>query len=152
MIKTRRLLALAATLVLLLSACGTEDAGDAIEVVAMDFSFDPTTVSVEPGEEVTIRLDNQGSAQHSFTAEEIGIDVEADGGDTAEGSLTAPDAEGTFEFICTFHPTQMRGEIIVGAGGAGTDDDEPNEFDNVTPGESPPEGTTEGENEYDDGS
>lgn len=121
----------------------------------MDFSFDPTTVSVEPGEEVTIRLDNQGSAQHSFTAEELGIDVEADGGSTAEGSFTAPDAEGTFEFICTFHPTQMRGDIVVGAGGAGGaggEDDEPNEFDNVTPGESPPEGTTEGENEYDDGS
>ncbi len=155
----RKTLAVAAALLLLLAACGTAD-GDAIEVVATDFSFEPTSISVDQGEEVTIELDNQGDAEHSFTAEDLGIDVEAEGGSTAEGSFTAPETDGTFEFVCKFHPDQMRGEVVVGAGGGGTggrgggedaEDDESSEFDRVTPGETPPEGTTEGEDEFDDG-
>lgn len=147
--------ALAASL-LLLSACGTEAGGDGITVTASDFSFDPTTVSADPGEEVQVTLENEGDAPHTFTAEGLGIDIQADGGDSASGTFTAPDEDATFEFVCTIHPGQMRGEIVVGAGGAGAgtgddDDEDDSDFDNVTPGESPPEGTTEGEDEYDDG-
>jgi plastocyanin len=116
---------IAVTLVLvaalaLLAACGNDDGGgggESLEVTAADFSFDPTTLEVEPGAEVTVTLINDGETEHSFSIEDPEVEVEAEAGEEAETTFTAPD-EGTVEFFCKYHPTQMTGELVVGGGGA----------------------------------
>ena len=116
---------------LLLGACGEDDggsssdSGESVELVAQDFSFEPTTLDLPAGEEVTVNLVNEDDAEHSFTVEDLDVETEAEGGESSEVSFTAPD-EGTVGFICKYHPDQMTGEISVGGGGAtgGGGDDE----------------------------
>jgi plastocyanin len=113
----------------LLAACGNDAGGgdgEALEVTASDFSFDPTTLEVEPGAEVTVTLINDGEAEHSFSIEDPEVEVEAEGGEEAETSFTAPD-EGTLDFFCKYHPTQMTGELVVGGGGASGGNEETSE-------------------------
>ena len=132
----RTLLAVLLGASMLLTACGgdggdteptTDDAveepaddagGDAgggggrpVKVEAFDFGFKPTKLSVTSGEEVSVTLENTGSAPHTFTANELDVDISASGGETAEGSFTAGDP-GDYEYICTIHP-QMKGTITV---------------------------------------
>jgi plastocyanin len=143
----------AAALLLLLGACGdngedTSDEGDGggtpVTVVATDFAFDTETLTLEAGESVELTLQNDGEAEHSFTSEDVGAEVEAEPGATASTTFTAPDEDGTFEFHCEYHPTQMIGEIVVGEGGAAGSGSE--ETDTTES-----EDTTEGSSENDDG-
>lgn len=116
---SRRHLALSFVAVaLLLGSCGgdsPEDTGAGesreVEVTAADFSFDTESISAEAGESIDIRLVNSDDAEHSFTIDDI-VDVEAEGGEEATGSFTAPDE--TAEFYCRYHPDEMRGELTVG--------------------------------------
>ncbi|MGH2754743.1 MAG: cupredoxin domain-containing protein, partial [Actinomycetota bacterium] len=132
---SRKLLIMLCAVVLMATACGGgDDAGDgsgdggdeggnggaatAVTVTAIDFSFDPDSVEVEPGAEAEITLQNDGEAPHSFTVDDGDFEVEAEAGDSASGTFTAPDEDATLGFHCKFHP-QMTGEIVVGAGGTG---------------------------------
>jgi plastocyanin len=125
MVKHASTLAVLIVGALLLGACGEDDggsgSGESVELVAQDFSFEPTTLDLPAGEEVTVNLVNEGEAEHSFTVEELDVETEAEGGESSEVSLTAPD-EGTVEFFCKYHPDQMTGEISVGGGAAGKGD------------------------------
>ena len=125
------------TLALVATGCGgSEEAGGGtgedpgggttIEVVAQDFSFDTTSLEVQPGADVTVTLKNEGEAEHTFTIEELDVEAEAHGGETAEASFTAPDS-GSYEFFCEYHPDQMSGTFaILGSGGDNqTDTEEP---------------------------
>lgn len=129
---------LAATV--MLAACGGEgnggdgnggDGGDGgggdVTVVAADFSFDPATIEVDAGETISVTLQNEDEADHSFTVEELDFEVEAEGGESATAELTA--GEESVEFFCRFHPDQMRGEISVsgsdGAGSGGESEEQP---------------------------
>ena len=124
------------------AACGGDDTGNgdgaaaggggtAVDVVAADFAFKPATLKLDPGEEVSLTLDNQGEAEHSFTSEELDVEVEAEGGASAETTFSAPEEDGAFEFFCEYHPDDMRGEILVGdaapGGGMPTEDAEETE-------------------------
>lgn len=129
----RRLLAILAAVVLTAAACGDssedrdppatgEDAGagaSTLDVTATDFAFDPETLEVEPGAEVEVAFVNGGSVSHTFTAEDVGVDVEAAGGEEVTASFTAPDDDATITFVCRFHSDEMTGTITVGAGGSG---------------------------------
>jgi len=126
----KRLLFLLFAVALMAAACGGGDdeaddsGGDdgsdtgGTTVTAIDFGFDPDSLSVEPGAEVEITLQNNGEVTHSLTIDDAGFDIEADGGDAAGDTLAAPDEDTSLEFHCKFHP-QMTGEIVVGAGGTG---------------------------------
>ena len=118
---------------LLIGACGGGDeaggsagesgeaagGGQTFTVVAQDFSFDTTSLELEPGAEVTVTLDNQGEAEHTFSIEELDVEAEAAGGETAEATFTMPDS-GSVEFFCEYHPDDMTGTLsVIGAGGAG---------------------------------
>ncbi len=113
-------------------ACGSEDAGNDsteagggggtveikdIVVVATDFQFDRTEIKLDPGAEGEVTFTNDGETEHSFTAEELDIHVEAEGGQTKTTGFEVPDEDATYEFFCEYHPDQMRGTLIVGAGG-----------------------------------
>jgi plastocyanin len=120
---TRYVLLFAVVGVLALGACGddggnggggTENGGgsESVDLTAQDFAFDPATIEVDPGAEVELTFNNEDDVEHSFTAEDLDAEVEAEGGESATTTFTAPDS-GTVEFICKYHPDQMTGEISV---------------------------------------
>jgi plastocyanin len=123
-IVSKRLVAVAVLAgALFLGACGddepeTEAGADggggssSIEVTASDIAFDSTSFEVPAGAEVAVTLTNEDDPEHSFSIEDPEFEIEAHGGESAEGTFTAPDS-GTLEFFCKYHPDAMRGEITV---------------------------------------
>lgn len=103
------------------SSGGGSSGAQTIEVTASDFAFDPDTFDVDAGSEVEVSLTNDGDAEHSFSIEDPEFEVEAEGGESATGTFTAPD-DGSVEFFCKYHPDQMTGEITVGDSAAGGSD------------------------------
>ena len=119
----------------LLGACGSDDSGggsesngssndggggtaQTVEVTASDFEFQPTSLSVDPGAEVSVSLTNDGETAHTFTVSDVDFEVQAEAGASAEGTFTAPDS-GTIDYVCAFH-SNMTGTITVGdSAGAG---------------------------------
>lgn len=97
----------------------TDTAGDAtggdaaaedvtIDIVSTRDGFDPATVEVAVGSEVT--WVNGDDTPHTSTAE----DGTWDSGNLAEGeefSFTA-DEPGTYPYVCDIHPS-MKGELVV---------------------------------------
>ena len=117
-----RLLAVAGLVVLALSACSSSEPtgdvasgaaadADSIKVVATDESFDPGTLNLETGEEVTVEVTNDDDMAHDFAIESLELNTGTiEGGEVANATFTVPD-EGV-EFVCTFHP-DMTGRIEV---------------------------------------
>jgi plastocyanin len=108
-------LAIAAGAFVLLAASGVgalrgEGGGSAsapaggTDVVIVDFDYEPTPLQASVGQPV--RWTNRDSASHTVTSAETGP---LDSGDLAEGeSYDATfDEPGTYEYICTIHPTMM---------------------------------------------
>ncbi|MDQ3951895.1 MAG: cupredoxin domain-containing protein [Actinomycetota bacterium] len=135
----RRLVALLTVALLGAAACGDSDDSDpaaggggaaaSTTVRATDFAFDPTEIEVDPGGEAEVTFVNAGNVTHSFTAEDLDVDVETESGQETTATFAAPDEDATVEFVCRFHPSQMTGEITVGGGsggeggGSGSEDD-----------------------------
>ena len=111
------------------AACGDDDSGDraetivpaetatdapaegAIEVQAIDFAFDKASISAAAGSTIEIDFSNEGLANHTFTVDEIEVDLELPNGESGTLQFTFPDEE--FEFYCRIHP-QMRGTLEPG--------------------------------------
>ncbi len=117
-----RLLAVGGIALLGLTACsssepagdvakGASSAADSIEVVAVDSSFDPGTLNLEAGEEVTVEVTNDDDMAHDFAIESLELNTGTiEAGEVANATFTVPD-EGV-EFVCTFH-AEMTGRIEV---------------------------------------
>jgi plastocyanin len=122
----RKLLAAAGIVALLATACGGDDGGEAsaaedgggsgggggssVTLTAEDFSFDPGTVTAAAGD--TIELSNEGEAPHNLQAEDAGLDQDVDAGESV--SIDLADVEpGTYDFICKFHPDDMKGTLEI---------------------------------------
>ncbi|MBA2724703.1 MAG: cupredoxin domain-containing protein [Actinobacteria bacterium] len=87
--------------------------GSGISLSAIDNEFEPTTLTVPAGEEVTVEFTNNGETIHTFTSEELGFDSgNVEGGDSKTVTFTAPDGE--IEFVCTIHVASddMVGTIV----------------------------------------
>lgn len=117
-------IAIAVSVVALLSgACGDDSvdpgSNQQVEVTAADFSFNPSSISAEPGASIELTFSNSGDNEHSFTIDDV-VEVEAEGGEEASTTFTAPDE--TVEFYCKYHPDKMRGELTVGGSSSQTDD------------------------------
>jgi plastocyanin len=110
--------------VLLLGACGSDDDGPesvgsgSIEITASGTAFTETEFEVDAGSEVEVTLTNEDETEHSFTIEDPEFEIEAHGGEDANGTFTAPE-EGSVEFFCKYHPGVMTGTISVGGAAAG---------------------------------
>jgi plastocyanin len=110
-------------LVLLLAGCGGGDddndsssdaakpSGPTEDLTAKDFSFKPTEFTLQAGKNVTFVVDNQDSAEHNLTIEDLDVSKDVEGGETINQAVT-PDA-GTYQFHCKYHPDQMKGTITV---------------------------------------
>jgi plastocyanin len=112
----------AAAIALAVAACGSSGSsgsgGTTVHLTAVDFAFQPTQLTVPAGATVTVDFTNNGKTEHSFTLDNGGTSVDADGGGSATATFTAPQS-GTLSFHCKYHPTQMKGTITVGSGGGG---------------------------------
>jgi plastocyanin len=79
-----------------------------------DFYFEPTVLVGEAGQELSIELENEGQATHTFTIDDLGIDEEIQPGDSVETEVTFPDS-GALPFYCRFHTSRgMNGGLSVG--------------------------------------
>ena len=106
-----------------------------------DFYFEPTVLVGEPGQTLSIELENEGQAAHTFTLDDGSVDEEVGPGDKVEVDVDFPDS-GHFRFTCRFHASGgMVGALSVdgdlgatgaesqsedgGGGGGGGDDTGP---------------------------
>lgn len=76
-------------------------------VDTFDFGFGPEETTVEAGETVT--WENSGETLHNVKGPGFFSDG-LDAGDTYRHKFTKP---GTYEYLCTLHPDQMQGTIVV---------------------------------------
>ncbi|NNF64366.1 MAG: multicopper oxidase domain-containing protein [Acidimicrobiia bacterium] len=80
------------------------------EIVATEFAFDVPNIAVAPGDEVLVRLVNNGAVLHNWEIPEWGFVVEAAAGTTAEAVLRVPDdASGEYELLCNIAGHQAAG-------------------------------------------
>jgi plastocyanin len=87
---------------------------DKISLEQDDFYFEPTVLEGEGGQTLTVELENEGDATHTFTVDELGVDEEVQAGDEGEAEVTFPDS-GALLFYCRFHQGGgMRGALSVG--------------------------------------
>jgi plastocyanin len=81
-----------------------------VQLTAQDFEFSASTIESEGGE-VSVFVDNKDSALHTFTVEELDVDLQVPGGSTARVTFDAP--AGSYEFICVPHESEMHGTLEV---------------------------------------
>jgi plastocyanin len=76
--------------------------GDAERIVIDDRLFEPNTLELTPGKEVTIEIVNNDGGPHDFAIDAIDLNTGTiESGETASARFTVP--EGTTEFRCTYH-------------------------------------------------
>jgi plastocyanin len=116
----RRLVIAAFALLIPLAACvGAEPSGDVApgaagldaEVVVMrDNAFDPGTLELKAGENVTVEVRNDGGSWHDFTIEAVGLSTGVvRPGEVMTATFLVP--EGATEYHCTIH-ADMTGEVL----------------------------------------
>lgn len=85
-------------------------AGD-ITITVEDADFAPTTFSAESGE-ITVFVRNRDNTFHTFTIEDLGVDLDIPG--KAEAKVTFDAGPGVYEFICVPHEGMgMKGTLQV---------------------------------------
>lgn len=73
---------------------------ETIEVVATEFAFEPSEITVTPGAEIRIRLINDGSLSHNLHIDGEGIKTETlQTGSADTITVTAPE-DGKLHFFC----------------------------------------------------
>jgi len=88
----------------------SSDADVTIEVALLDtMSFEPSSITVAPGEVVEVILHNKGTLPHNFEIEGLDVDVDVKAGDTKTAIFTAPSSPGEHKIFCN----------VIGHEGAG---------------------------------
>lgn len=127
---------LAASLLLILSACGASNGpSTSVNLTMTDFAFLPNSVTVPAGQEITLTLTNSGAVAHDLMIMQLGKEVGSNGhvgpdehanvfweqelldaGQTVKTTFSAPDAPGEYEIVCGVAghlEAGMRGKLIV---------------------------------------
>jgi plastocyanin len=87
-----------------------------LEMEADDFYFEPTFVRATPGDTLTVTVTNEGDTTHTFTIDDLGVDLELQPGDSGEVEVAAP-ADRALNFYCRFHRgSGMQGAVYTSAG------------------------------------
>jgi plastocyanin len=94
------------------SAPATTAAGEDIQLTAQGFKWNTTDLQLTSGTSYTVEVRNQDGAEHNFTFEQAGADQDVAADEDAKVTFTAP-AAGSYEFLCKYHPTQMKGTVMV---------------------------------------
>jgi plastocyanin len=118
--------ALISVLTLAASACSKNDSGSSggssgggsdggggggggTAVSIANFAFDPNTLSVTSGQEVTVSVTNNDTTEHSFTLDDGSGEVDVEPGDAKDLTFSVTESTG---WHCKYHP-QMTGTIEV---------------------------------------
>lgn len=80
-----------------------------IRLVASNFKFSETEVRANSGE-VGVWIDNRDTAHHDFTIKEVGT-LQLPGRHAKRHTLRLE--AGRYAFVCTLHPDDMRGTLVV---------------------------------------
>jgi plastocyanin len=89
-----------------------EATGEAVTIEAGDNFFEPSTLNLKAGQEVTVEITNAGNTPHDWTIDEPSVSTGVmAAGDVANATFTVPDDD--VEFVCTLH-RGMEGTIKVG--------------------------------------
>ena len=100
------------------AACGGGSAAVTLDVEMKEFVFEPDTLSVPAGAEVTLNLTNSGALDHNFIVMKQGVEVsevwsEAEAGNiffkqtqttagsSATATFTAPSEAGEYQILCS---------------------------------------------------
>jgi plastocyanin len=81
-----------------------------LRLVTQDFEFSKDSITSDGGE-VTVFVENKDSTLHTFTVEELDVDLQIPGGTAAKVSFEA--TTGSYEFICVPHESDMNGTLEV---------------------------------------
>lgn len=103
---------LAAVLILVLAGCGQSDQATqpvrTTEVLMpKSYRFEPKTIAIDAGAKVTWR--NEDNFTHTVEVEGR-EDLKVEPGDSVSVTFSKP---GTYDYVCTLHSHDMRGEVIV---------------------------------------
>ena len=82
---------------------------DPFTITIESFEWDPDCVKASGAAAITI--ENKDSVDHTFTIPDTQVDAPLPAGETFNGESAGLDP-GTYEFLCTIHPT-ITGTIIV---------------------------------------
>ena len=95
------------------SLVGYDDAvaqeGD-VELVTKDIEFEPESLDAEAGQ-VSVFVDNEDLTLHTFTIEELDVDLDVPAGKSAR--ITFDAEPGAYEFFCEPHKEDMEGTLTV---------------------------------------
>jgi plastocyanin len=94
-----------------LAGCGSSSKSKAsgTSVAVADFSFTPKLIHVKVGQAVT--WTNQGQVDHTVKGPGFFTRHALSHGQTFSHTF---DRAGRFSYLCTLHPTLMRGTVVVG--------------------------------------
>jgi plastocyanin len=96
-----------------IATVGYEDAsaqqGD-IQLAAEDIEFTEGSLEANPGE-VSVFVDNRDATLHTFTIDELDVDLDLPAASAARVTFTAE--PGTYEFYCEPHKEDMKGTLTV---------------------------------------
>jgi len=85
-----------------------------LDVEADDNYFEPTFLRGDPGQTITLKVENEGNANHNFSVDALGINTNIPPKGEAEIKVTFPQS-GVTPFFCRFHAaTGMNGALLVG--------------------------------------
>ncbi len=102
-----------------------------VNVTAGEGYFEPDVITVGQGQDVTVVIENVTDIDHTFTIDELDIDVRLEPGAQEEVTFTATE-EGTFEFYCDepgHRDAGMYGYLEVGIPDTPEDNDVPYDDD-----------------------
>lgn len=104
---------LASSIVAVVAFAGIESEparGGDILVVAEDIEFHPAGISAE-GSDVSVHVTNRDDTRHTFTIDELGVDLNVPPNSNQRVSFVAE--PGTYKFYCRPHTPGMEGELVV---------------------------------------
>ena len=82
------------------------------------FYFNPTFLKITPGSKITVELENEGSTEHNFSIEALGVNQDLAKGQKKTITFTLP-ANGAVNFFCEYHHNLgMQGAFFSTAGQA----------------------------------
>ena len=81
-----------------------------IRLVTQDTDFSDTSLQADEGT-VSVYVDNNDGTTHTFTIEELDVDLEIPGGKAARVTFEAE--QGSYDFICVPHEEDMQGNLTI---------------------------------------
>ena len=78
----------------------------AVTITLEEFSFEPTIIAGEPGQELKVFLVNEGDGPHTFTLDDLDVHVALRRGQNGEATVSIAPGDSPTLFYCRFHRDQ----------------------------------------------